>query len=414
MKRRTFLKKSALATVGFAVSPLVSSNFNITSILQKGINKNKSENIDDLRIITLEGTPRHRGQTYGETLRSKILEIIKLWKNNLHQSLDMDPDKYLSQMLEETDFLPAIKKWTPDLLEEVRGIAEGAGVDFKTMYVYQLGDEDYWYGQDRRIEIALQRANKCSVLGVFDGGPRKTILAQNMDIESYTDGYEVLLHIKHQNSPLESLIYTIAGYISLTGMNNSPLAVCVNALLQLNYSTDGLPVAFVIRALLEKTNLNEAIKFLGTIKHASGQNYAIASPDSVVSYECSENKVSQFTPYEGATRVYHTNHPLVNDDQSKHKKMLKKFGFDKKKRPTSNSEVRFNFLKDKLKDTSQKVTVATVKSILGSHEIPICFHKQPEGGGMTAGCLIMELTKSPTLHLAPGPPCSTEFKIFTF
>jgi predicted choloylglycine hydrolase len=414
MKRRTFLKKSALATAGFAVSPLVSSNFNITSILQKGINKNKSENIDDLQIITLEGTPIHRGQIYGETLRQKILEIIKLWKNNLHQSLDMDPDKYLSQMLEDTNFLPAIQKWTPDLLEEVRGIAEGAGVDFKTMYAYQLGDEDYWYGRDRRIEITLKRANKCSVLGVSDGGSRKTILAQNMDIESYTDGYEVLLHIKHQNSPIESLIFTYAGYISLTGMNNAPLAVCVNTLLQLNYSTDGLPVAYVIRGLLEKPNLHEAVKFLHSVKHASGQNYAIAAPDKVVSYECSENKVSQFIPYKGATRVYHTNHPLVNDDQSKHKEMLKNFGFDKKKRPTSNSEVRFNFLKDKLKDTSQEVTVATVKSILGSHEIPICFHKQSEGGGMTAGCIIMELTKSPTLHLAPGPPCSTPFKDFKF
>ncbi len=414
MKRRTFLKKSVLATAGFAVSPLVSSNFNITSILQKKFNKNKSENIDDLRIINLEGAPHHRGQIYGETLRSKILEIIKLWKNNLHKSLDMDPDKYLSQMLEETNFLPAIKKWTPDLLEEVKGIAEGAGVDFKTMYAYQLGDEDYWYGRDRRIEKALKQANKCSVLGIFDGGPRKTILAQNMDIESYTDGYEVLLHIKHQNSPLESLIFTYAGYISLTGMNNAPLAVCVNTLLQLNYSPDGLPVAYVIRGLLEKNNLHEAIKFLHTIQHASGQNYAIGASEKVVTYECSENKVSPFIPYKGATRVYHTNHPLLNDDQSKHKEMLKKFGFDKKKRPTSNSEVRFNFLKDKLKDSSQEVTVDTVKSILGSHEIPICFHKESEGGGMTAGCIIMELTKSPTLHLAPGPPCSTEFKVFHF
>jgi isopenicillin-N N-acyltransferase-like protein len=414
MKRRSFLKKSALASAGFALRPPLSSNFDVTSILRNMLNKNSPGTIDDLRVITLEGTPRQRGQIYGETLRTKISDIIKNWKDNLHKSLDMNPDKYLSQMLKDTNFLPAIKKWTPDLLEEVKGIAESAGVDFNTMYAYQLGDEDYWYGREQRINVEMKQANKCSVLGVFDGKGRKTLLAQNMDIESYTDGYEVLLHIKHQNSPLESLIFTISGYISLTGMNNSPLAVCVNALLQLNYSTEGLPVAYVIRGLLEKTNLNDAVRFLHAIKHASGQNYAIAAPDNVVSYECSENKASQFIPYEGATRIYHTNHPLANDDQSTYKEMLKKFGFDRKKRPKSNSEVRFDFLKDKLKDTSQEVTVETVKSILGSHEIPICFHKEPDDGGMTAGCLIMELTKSPTLHLAPGPPCSTKFEVFKF
>ena len=36
----------------------------------------------------------------------------------------------------------------PDLLEEVRGIADGAGVDFDTMYAYQLVDEIWAMDRD--------------------------------------------------------------------------------------------------------------------------------------------------------------------------------------------------------------------------------------------------------------------------
>lgn len=414
MKRRTFLKKSALTTIGLALSPSFLSPYDIKSALLKKTDAFRPKEPGDIQVIVLQGTPRQRGQIYGDTLKTKILKIIKLWKDDLQKSLKMNPDEYIDHFLEDTNFLPAIKKWTPDLLEEVKGIAEGAAVDFKTMYAFQLGDEDYWFGRDRRIEVALKQSKNCSALGVFDGGDRPTLLAQNMDIESYTDGYEVLLHVKHQNSSLESFVFTFAGYLSLSGLNNAPLGMCCNALLQLNYSTDGLPVAYLVRGVLERSTLNDAIKFIQDIKHASGQNYVIGGPQKVVSLECSENKVSHFIPYQGATRVYHTNHPLVNDDQNKYKETLKKFGFDKKKRPKANSEVRFDFLKEKLKDISKKVTVETAKSILGSHEVPICFHNEPDKGGMTAGCLIMELSHSPVLHLAPGPPCSTEFKVFKF
>jgi hypothetical protein len=60
--------------------------------------------------------------------------------------------------------------------------------------------------------------------------------------------------------------------------------------------------------------VGDAVRFIHEMQHASGENYTIGGPDRVVAYECSANKVCQFVPYEGATRVFHTNHPLVNND----------------------------------------------------------------------------------------------------
>ena len=369
---------------------------------------------DKLTRLSLRGTPLQRGRIHGETLRTKIRELVKQWKDDIGASLEMNPDGYLEEFEEATDFRPAIERWCPDLLEEVAGMAEGAGVDFETMISFQMGDEHYWYQRKKWLEKTGVEGVGCSALGVFAEAGERPLLAQNMDIETMYDGAQVLLHIKHPGSSLESFIYTSAGYLALTGLNNRPLGICCNALLQLNYAVDGLPVAFLVRRVLELSDLAEARKFLAGIKHASGQNYLVGDREKVESWECSGSRVSQFVPYAGATRVYHTNHPLANDDQSIYRKILEQTPPEKRPKGRSNSEVRQDFMAARLKDTSKRVTVDTIKSILGSREIPICFENTEGSRGFTFGCLIMELASQPALHLSPGPPCSTPFQTFTF
>ena len=413
MKRRIFLKQTALAASGLWVAQngidLFSGDSGSRAFGKVGPLEKR-----DIPVVLLEGTPLKRGQIHGESLRSKIRQNVNFWKESIQESTGMKPDTYISKFLEETNFLPAIKKWTPDLLEEVQGLAQGSGVDFNTTYVSQLGDEHYWYVRNKEMGIPLSAARGCSALGVSKEGDHFPLLAQNMDIEAMFDGTQTLLHIKHPNSTLESFVFTYAGYLALTGMNNRPLGICCNTLLQLDYAPDGLPVAFIVRGVLEKSSLKEARDFIYEIRHASGQNYTVGDAQEVTAYEGSGHKVSPFIPFEGRTRVYHTNHPLANDDQGVYKEILKKTPIDKKKSGPSNSEVRFDFLAKNLKDSSKTITVETIKSILGSNEIPICFEKKLKGGGMTFGCLIMELSPSPVLHLSPGPPCSTEFKKFAF
>lgn len=416
MKRRAFLKKGTLLTAGFATGCLISSMQDKESYLEKG-ERESSLITKDLQVLTLEGPPRKRGQIHGEALRPKIKEVITLWKDFLHDSRHLNPDEHIKKFLDETNFLPAIKKWTPDLLEETKGIGEGSGVGFKTIYAFQLMDEEWLYGRKTILAKETPNMRNCSGLGVFSQGDYPSLQAQNMDIPCYSDGFQALLHIKHPNSSLESLVFTYAGLIALNGMNNRPIGVCCNTLSQLNYSIDGLPVAFILRGILEQSGQAEAIRLIYNIKHSSGQNYIIGGKDKILDYECSANKVCEFVPYKGATRVYHTNHPLVNDDQNMYKELVKEMAPEKKPKSPLNSEVRFSYLESRLKDPTKKATEETVKSILSSHDhpqYPVCKHKKPEGGSMTIGCSIMVLSSSPELCLAPGPPCQTEFKTYKF
>jgi isopenicillin-N N-acyltransferase-like protein len=415
MKRRTFLRNSAVLTSGLAIRPSLLAGSRAESRTRTSPPPPQE---GKLEVVTLTGSPLERGRIHGETLKPKINELITIWKNELHKAYNLDPDTYIEEFVEKTRFTEAIKKWTPQLMEEVRGISQGSGIDIRTIFAFQLPDEEWWYGRNKKLGISVGAPENCSALGVYNQTDLPPLLAQNLDLPSYFDGFQTLLHIKHQNSSLESHILTTSGFIAACGLNNRSVGICCNTLLQLNQRPDGLPVAFIVRGVLEKTQFDEATKFVQEIKHASGQNYTIGGPEQIGVFECSANKVSRFIPYEGATRVYHTNHPLVNDDQDIFQKILKAVPAKDGPKSPGNSEIRLASLEKRLKDPSQRITVEAIKSILGSHDDPqnpVCRHKPEDGSGVcTYGCIIMELSASPRMSLSPGPPCSTQFKVYKF
>jgi len=415
MKRRTFLRNSALVTSGLAISPWLPAGSHGES---RARTNPPSPQEGKLEVVTLTGSPLERGRIHGETLKPKIAEIIKIWKGELHKAYNLDPDKYIEEFVEKTRFTEAIKKWAPHLMEEVQGISQGSGIDSRTIFAFQLPDEEWWYGRNKKFGISIGASKNCSALGVYNQADLPPLLAQNLDLPSYFDGFQTLLHIKHQNSSLESYILTTSGFIAACGINNKSVGICCNTLLQLNQRADGLPVAFIVRGVLEQNQFGDATKFIHEVKHASGQNYTIGGPGQIAVFECSANKVSPFIPYEGATRVYHTNHPLVNDDQGIYQEILKDLPAKDRPKSPGNSEIRLASLEKRLKDPSQRITVETIKSILSSRDDPqnpVCRQKPADGGGgCTFGCIIMELSASPQISLAPGPPCSSEFRVYKF
>lgn len=364
------------------------------------------EILSGLKVLTLEGAPRDRGQTHGRNLKPQILEGIQRWKTSLKSSV-ANVETYPHQFVQETGMLDAVKKWTPDLLEEVNGIAEGSGTDFETLLTWNCTDEDWWYRIfERGVSMENVWGGQCSALGCSRDGDLPSMVAQNLDLPNYYDGFQVLLHVKEPGSP-DSFVFTHAGIVGMAGMNKS-LGVCVNTLIDLNHAKGGLSTNFIARALLQQSTLDDAVDFLRRIKHASGQNYLVGDADEVMDFECSANKMSQFKPVDGGKRVYHTNHALVNDD--KRAKI-----FENYEELTCRTRGRFGFLESQLKDTSRRVTLETIQSILSSHEIPLCEHNshQPRGSS-TMGSFVMAFSREPELHFALPPPCIQGYQRFKF
>jgi isopenicillin-N N-acyltransferase-like protein len=373
-----------------------------------------------MEVLLLEGSPRERGRTHGESLRPLILRHVNIVRNDIESVTGTDPDQYIEQFLCNTDLLSAIRRWTPDLLEEVEGIAEGAGLDHEPVLMLQLLDEEWWYRREKGFVGHARPLEHCSSLGVVGDGDAATLVGQNLDLPPIADGLQALLYIREPAWDAEYLVFTLAGMVAGNGLSNRGLGVCVNTLFQLDHSSNGLPVACVVRGALAQATVADAVWFLRRVRHASGQNYVIGDRRQVVSLECSAHKVCEFTPGPDAKLVYHSNHPLANDDQEMYQRLLERLSPQERylaDQQQVNSEVRYGSLKRLLESAPEQVSVDAAKGILSSHDPPehsICQHERPDSMSMTVGCTIMELSSDPALHLAPGPPCSSEFMLFRF
>lgn len=356
-----------------------------------------------IRVLRLSGTPHQRGILHGKTMRAEIHELIGKWKKDLQQRSRMQPDEFIRRFAANTSFEKAIDKWTPGLLDEVRGIAKGAGVDYETMFVYQLIDEVWAQGHLARRKAA----HKCTSIGVSKNANHPTIVAQNIDIPRWYHGHQALLHITDPGSGLQTFVVTIPGLVGANGMNSARIGVCVNTLMQLAPAPDGLPVAFVVRGLLQRRTAKAAAAFLEEVTHASGQNYMIGGPRHARTYECSAHRVAQFTPFADADRTWHTNFPVTNDEYN-----LGMIAAAKKRGQDLTTRMRtcprFALL-EKLLSKGTTVDFTRIVRALGSKDsrIPIC-------NSSTFACTIMELGPVPRLHYSAGGNDESPLRIFEF
>lgn len=356
---------------------------------------------NELRYIELSGTPYERGLTHGRLLKKEIKEVTDLLKEDIKQGTGQNPDDYITSFLERTEFDKSISKWTAELLEEVRGISEGSEIDYNTILMHQLGDE-YWI--DR---MALQ-VHKCSSIGVNKTSNNPSITAQNMDIPEFYHGYQTVIKIT-EASGKQVMLLTIPGHLGITGMNYNEISVNVNTLLQLENSTSGLPVTFIIRGLLAKNDQAEALKFLKEVKHASGQNYIIGGPEKVYDFECSANDKVEFRPFENSEFTYHTNHPLANTDYSKIMlEGLEIFGGSIEQTVVCQ---RFSSFEKRFNTETMGISVDDIKEVLSSRENE---SQDVISNRNTYASVIYKLAETPEFIIAPGKPHEVEYVTITF
>jgi isopenicillin-N N-acyltransferase like protein len=352
-----------------------------------------------LAFLEIAGTPRQRGRAYGEGLRKLIGERDRRWRHEIETQGKIAADAFIESFLQQTNFLPAIDRWTPDLHEEVRGIAEGSGLAYRAVLAAQFMDEEWWFQRQSHAH--------CSSFGVARTG-EPTLVGQTMDLPSWMDGFQTLLLIRNAKPGLDSYVVTAAGMISLTGMNSRGFAISVNTLLQLKHAVDGLPVAFITRHLIETAAVDQAVQFLQEVRHASGQNYVIGDGTQVRDFECGGDVVAEHKGDDG--RVWHTNHPLVNGNLRPDR--TEPWWAHK----LQDSSTRLAALERRLADGSP-FSVEHAKAMLASRdhgEFPVSQEVREGSDGCTFAAMVAELGRKPRLSVAPGAPSQHPFAVFEF
>ena len=346
-----------------------------------------------LRYLDLHGTPYERGLAHGQLLRDDIHAVIGLLKEDIAAYTSVEADTFIHRFLHGTAYVDAMRRWTPELLEEVQGIAAGSGMDEASIMMHQLGDEFYFNAE-------RFGAHKCSSIGVDRHAHGPAIAVQNMDIPAYFHGFQTVMRIRDEARGQDMMLLTIPGHLGITGMNTDGVSINCNILIQLKSALAGLPVTAIVRGVVARKTQADALAFVRAVDHASGQNYLIGGPERVLSLECSSDTIAEFRPFAEATFTYHTNYPLANTNYSdRYLEMLEENG-----RTVEEGLYRCQRIpsfEQRFGPETEAFGVAEIKEVLASRD-----HDGVDvvSNAYTYASVIYVLDDTPRFLIAPGKP----------
>ncbi|MFL6070393.1 MAG: C45 family autoproteolytic acyltransferase/hydrolase [Actinomycetes bacterium] len=352
----------------------------------------------DLVMIEAVGKPRERGRAHGEQARELIAAGLDRWRADLSKH-GKDADQLWKGLSRESGFRDAAARWTPDLLEEIEGIAAGANADPDAVFAINCLDEAWWWGE---------KAGGCSAVAVADRGGRP-VIGQNMDLDTWMDTTQVVLRLQPDDGP-EQILLSRAGMVGLCGANEAGVGVVVNTLDTLPQASDGLPVALVIRMLSHQTSLDGVEALLRSVRHASGQAYTLATSDGdVAGFEAGGDHVASYrNDPDRPNALWHTNHPLASGSA------LDSAG-DGSAGDDWASESTVPRLERVASAMDKLTTVDDLKALLSDADSGVCmFPGRWRADGFTFGSIVISLDTPPEIEVAPGPPDRTPYVAVPF
>jgi len=217
-------------------------------------------------------------------------------------------------------FHDTIERLVPDLLEEMRGIADGVGQSS----AYADRDSDVGLldiiALNCRSEIALgQWDDGCTALawrlppGTESGkeGKHVQILAQNWDWRTSVGRNLAIASIKQEGKPTIWMVME-PGIVGKIGFNSSSVGVCLNAIRARPTDFTLLPIHLLLRIALESTSAAAAISTIESLGgSASSQHVLIADAYGGRGLELSPRGPA-YVDADADGIIVHTNHFLLN------------------------------------------------------------------------------------------------------
>lgn len=257
-------------------------------------------------LIEIEGTPRIRGRQYGEQAAKRVKLGIE------HYSVQLDKNKLSWQDIREITgkYEPTIAAFDADYIEEMKGIAEGASVEYAAVLLLNARTELLKLAQRRqRGESMPDDPDGCTGLVVLPKASQtgRLIHAQNWDWKAECVDTAVILKVRNENGP-DLITFTEAGVLARFGFNSVGISITGNYLeCERDYRQFGVPLALIRRKVLEQSQLAIAMQAVyATLKSASN-NIIVAHANGVaIDFECAPDETFQVLPQDDL--IVHANH----------------------------------------------------------------------------------------------------------
>ncbi|MCW1928684.1 C45 family autoproteolytic acyltransferase/hydolase [Bhargavaea beijingensis] len=304
-----------------------------------------------VRKIHLSGTPYEIGRAHGEQGKREIANSLSTYEALFRGYTGMSWKEACEKALLHHD---AISAFRPDYLEEMQGVADGAGIRFEDILALNA-----------RSEIALTATpDGCTSFAQHKGG--KTWLGQNWDWKSSQIDSLLDIEIEQEGKPSVRMI-TEGGIIGKVGCNSAGVGVCLNALMTRTWQPK-VPIHLGLRAVLDSHTFGEASEAVSDGRMASPAHFLIASKSGeMAGTEVSPVHTATIPPKDGV--VVHTNH--ICDPQMQ--EAVSDF-------PIPDSAPRLDRIKELMKELDEEASAEQMFGVLSDHENypdSICRHINP-------------------------------------
>ena len=231
-----------------------------------------------LPIVTVRGTARERGAQYGEQVADRVRRTRDAYAAVYAHFAKWDWERARD---EAQPFVDPILRFHPASIEEMTGIAEGAGLEFADVLAMNLRTEILFAAKVRTAGAQLPPTLECTSFAArtSDGAQ---LIGQTWDWLTFSADTVVLVEATPDDGP-SYMTVAEAGLLAKFGMNSSGLALATNALV---CSTDGgepgVPYHVMLRALLDCRTPTEAATTLQSSHRSSSANYLFGTGEGLV------------------------------------------------------------------------------------------------------------------------------------
>jgi isopenicillin-N N-acyltransferase-like protein len=298
---------------------------------------------------------------------------------------------------------PAIGNLFPHLLEEMAGLAHGAGVSYGDILALNARTEV----RNAALARAAQECTAFVALPEATQGGR-SLIGQNWDW--YPDTLETLVVLEAEVAGGPSFVTVVeAGLLAKCGFNGAGLGLATNALVtDLDSGQAGLPYHVLLRAILDCERVEQAQALLVEGPRASAANYLVAqAAGPAIDVEAGPGGPGQaLLAYPTRGMYSHTNH---------YRSPALPFNDVNLARGTGTC-LRADRMDELLAQMAGRVTVEGLQRALADHQDrpdSICCHPDYSlpfaEQFVSAASVIMEL-ETRTLWLADGSPCERSYR----
>jgi isopenicillin-N N-acyltransferase-like protein len=357
--------------------------------------------------VRVAGGPYERGRAYGAQAADRVARSVEAYREVFRElaGLDAADARRLAARFEEP-----IGRFRPAYLDEIRGIADGAGLAYEDVLAINVRTEVMFAARARSAEAA-GRPEGCSAFAVLPqaSADGHMLIGQNWDWLPHCFSTVIVLEAEQADGP-DFVTVVEAGLLAKTGMNSSGIGLATNALVtDQDLGEPGVPYHVLLRAILDCETLSDAYAVLMERPRASSANYLIAHRDGIaVDVEAAPGDFSRLAlvfPEEGV--LLHTNHFLALSPGLKDVSLW----------AMPDSPFRLERLRAAVAAAlPEGLTLETFGAMLADHaNYPsgVCCHPdtrmRPADQGATVASVLMDLDAR-CLWLADGHPCSTPYR----